>query len=175
LQTAHLELDVTLARGLNYYTGAIFEVAAPKEVAMGSIGGGGRYDDLTGIFGLKNMSGVGISFGLDRIYLVLEELNLFPESLAASCTALFVNYGQTEALYAMQAIKQLRAKGIAVELYPDAVKVGKQFAHADKRQIPFVVIVGSDEMESNTYALKNLAAGTQEILSLAQLIAALSN
>jgi histidyl-tRNA synthetase len=174
LQTAQLELDVTLARGLNYYTGAIFEVAAPKEVAMGSIGGGGRYDDLTGIFGLKNMSGVGISFGLDRIYLVLDELNLFPKSLAASCTALFVNYGQTEALYAMQAIKQLRAIGIAVELYPDAVKVGKQFAHADKRQIPFVVIVGSDEMETNTYALKNLAAGTQEILSLAQLIAVLS-
>jgi histidyl-tRNA synthetase len=174
LQTAQLELDVTLARGLNYYTGAIFEVAAPKEVAMGSIGGGGRYDDLTGIFGLKNMSGVGISFGLDRIYLVLDELNLFPKSLATSCTALFVNYGQTEALYAMQAIKQLRANGIAVELYPDAVKVGKQFAHADKRQIPFVVIVGSDEMETNTYALKNLAAGTQEILSLAQLIAVLS-
>ena len=175
LQTAQLELDVTLARGLNYYTGAIFEVAAPKQVAMGSIGGGGRYDDLTGIFGLNNVSGVGISFGLDRIYLVLDELNLFPESLAASCTALFVNYGQTEALYALQAIKQLRANAIAVELYPDAVKMGKQFAHADKRQIPYVVIAGSDEMQNNTYALKNLAAGTQEILSLAQLIDALTN
>ena len=175
LHTAHLELDVTLARGLNYYTGAIFEVAAPKQVAMGSIGGGGRYDDLTGIFGLNNVSGVGISFGLDRIYLVLDELNLFPESLAASCTALFVNYGQTEALYALQAIKQLRANAIAVELYPDAVKMGKQFAHADKRQIPYVVIAGSDEMQNNTYALKNLAAGTQEILSLAQLIDALTN
>lgn len=121
------------------------------------------------------MSGVGISFGLDRIYLVLDELHLFPESLAASCTALFVNYGQAEALYALQAIKQLRANGIAVELYPDALKVGKQFAHADKRQIPFVVIAGSDEMQNNSFALKNLAAGTQEILSLAQLISALSN
>ena len=170
LQSAQLELDVTLARGLNYYTGAIFEVAAPKEVAMGSIGGGGRYDDLTGIFGLKNMSGVGISFGLDRIYLVLDELLLFPNTLAATCKALFVNYGQAEALYAMQAIQQLRAKNIAVELYPDAVKVGKQFAHADKRQIPFVVIAGSDEMQNNTYALKNLAAGTQELVSLDQLI-----
>jgi histidyl-tRNA synthetase len=170
LQSAQLELDVTLARGLNYYTGAIFEVAAPKEVAMGSIGGGGRYDDLTGIFGLKNMSGVGISFGLDRIYLVLDELHLFPNTLAASCKALFVNYGQAEALYAMQAIQQLRAKDIAVELYPDAVKVGKQFAHADKRQIPFVVIAGSDEMQNNSFALKNLAAGTQELVSLDQLI-----
>ncbi|MFY8213174.1 MAG: histidine--tRNA ligase [Flavobacterium sp.] len=170
LQSAQLELDVTLARGLNYYTGAIFEVAAPKQVAMGSIGGGGRYDDLTGIFGLKNMSGVGISFGLDRIYLVLDELHLFPNTLAANCKALFVNYGQAEALYAMQAIQQLRAKDIAVELYPDAVKVGKQFAHADKRQIPFVVITGSDEMQNNTFALKNLAAGTQEFVSLDQLI-----
>lgn len=170
LQTAQLELDVTLARGLNYYTGAIFEVAAPKQVAMGSIGGGGRYDDLTGIFGLKNMSGVGISFGLDRIYLVLDELLLFPNTLAATCKALFVNYGQTEAFYAMQAIQQLRAKDIAVELYPDAAKVGKQFAHADKRQIPYVVIAGSDEMQNNSFALKNLAAGTQELVSLDQLI-----
>ncbi|MBK0369091.1 histidine--tRNA ligase [Flavobacterium agrisoli] len=161
LKTAILDLDVTLARGLNYYTGAIFEVAAPKTVAMGSIGGGGRYDDLTGIFGLKNMSGVGISFGLDRIYLVLDELQLFPETVTASSKALFVNYGDNEAFYAMKAIQKLRAANIKVELYPDNVKVGKQFQYADKRNIPFAVLVGDQEMKSNTYALKNLVSGEQ--------------
>ncbi|MEN9908330.1 MAG: hypothetical protein RLZZ540_1479 [Bacteroidota bacterium] len=161
LTTAILDLDVTLARGLNYYTGAIFEVAAPKGVAMGSIGGGGRYDDLTGIFGLKNMSGVGISFGLDRIYLVIEELDLFPETVTASSKALFINYGDAEAFYALQAIKNLRASGIKVELYPDKAKVAKQFQHADKRNIPFAVIVGGEEMSSNTYSLKNLVSGEQ--------------
>ncbi|MBV2195773.1 MAG: histidine--tRNA ligase, partial [Flavobacterium sp.] len=123
LQTAFLDLDVTLARGLNYYTGAIFEVAAPKGVAMGSIGGGGRYDDLTGIFGLKNMSGVGISFGLDRIALVMEEVGLFPEAVLATSKALFLNFGDKEALYAMKAIGKLRQKGIKVELYPDKSKI----------------------------------------------------
>ncbi|MES2240516.1 MAG: histidine--tRNA ligase [Bacteroidota bacterium] len=164
LTTAILDLDVTLARGLNYYTGAIFEVAAPKGVAMGSIGGGGRYDDLTGIFGLKNMSGVGISFGLDRIYLVVEELGLFPETVTASSKALFINYGDEEAFYALQAIKNLRASGVKVELYPDKAKVAKQFQHADKRNIPFAVIVGEEEMSSNTYSLKNLVSGEQTIL-----------
>lgn len=164
LSTAILDLDVTLARGLNYYTGAIFEVAAPKGVAMGSIGGGGRYDDLTGIFGLKNMSGVGISFGLDRIYLVIEELGLFPETVTASSKALFVNYGDEEAFYALQAIKKLRDSGIKVELYPDKAKVAKQFQHADKRNIPFAVIVGGEEMGSNTYSLKNLVSGEQVTL-----------
>ncbi|MFA9189038.1 histidine--tRNA ligase [Flavobacterium sp. FBOR7N2.3] len=165
LATAILDLDVTLARGLNYYTGAIFEVAAPKGVAMGSIGGGGRYDDLTGIFDSKNkMSGVGISFGLDRIYLVIEELGLFPETVTASSKALFINYGDQEAFYALQAIKKLRSEGIKVELYPDNVKVGKQFQHADKRNIPFAVIVGGEEMSSNTYSLKNLVSGEQVIL-----------
>ncbi|MGM8361371.1 histidine--tRNA ligase [Flavobacterium sp. ARAG 55.4] len=161
LSTAILDLDVTLARGLNYYTGAIFEVAAPKGVAMGSIGGGGRYDDLTGIFGLKNMSGVGISFGLDRIYLVVEELNLFPETVTASSKALFINYGDAEAFYALQAIKKLRDSGIKAELYPDKAKVGKQFQHADKRNIPFAVIVGGEEMSSGSYSLKNLVSGEQ--------------
>lgn len=164
LSTAILDLDVTLARGLNYYTGAIFEVAAPKGVAMGSIGGGGRYDDLTGIFGLKNMSGVGISFGLDRIYLVIEELGLFPETVTASSKALFINYGDDEAFYALQAIKKLRSSGIKVELYPDKAKVAKQFQHADKRNIPFAVIVGEEEMSSNTYSLKNLVSGEQTTL-----------
>jgi histidyl-tRNA synthetase len=161
LSTAILDLDVTLARGLNYYTGAIFEVAPPKEVAMGSIGGGGRYDDLTGIFGLKNMSGVGISFGLDRIYLVVEELNLFPETVTATTKALFINYGDSEAFYAMKAIQRLRASGIKVELYPDNAKVAKQFQHADRRSIPFAVIIGENEMASDSFALKNLATGEQ--------------
>src|SRR5690606_19085779 len=133
LQSSVLDLDVTLARGLNYYTGAILEVAAPESVAMGSVGGGGRYDDLTGIFGLKNMSGVGISFGLDRIYLVLEELGLFPDTVSSTTRALFINYGDKEAFYALKAITALRNEGIKAELYPDNVKVAKQFGHADKR------------------------------------------
>jgi len=169
LDKSELDLDVTLARGLNYYTGAIFEVSAPKGVAMGSIGGGGRYDDLTGIFGLKNMSGVGISFGLDRIYLVLEELNLFPETVTSTSKALFLNFGQEEALYAMKAIMQLRKKGIKVEMYPDDAKIGKQFQHADKRGIPFAVIVGADEITNSQYALKDLASGEQKKLSLDEL------
>ncbi len=166
LSTAVLDLDVTLARGLNYYTGAIFEVAPPKTVAMGSIGGGGRYDDLTGIFGLKNMSGVGISFGLDRIYLVVEELKLFPETVAATSKALFINYGNNEAFYAMQAIQELRKSGIKVELYPDPVKVAKQFQHANKRRIPYAIIAGEQELESKTFALKNLLSGEQQVLDL---------
>ena len=164
LNHAILDLDVTLARGLNYYTGAIFEVAPPKSVAMGSIGGGGRYDDLTGIFGLKDMSGVGISFGLDRIYLVIEELNLFPETVTSTTKALFINYGEKEAFYAMKAIQKLRVANIKVELYPDNIKVGKQFMHADKRQIPFAVIVGETEMNENKYSLKNLVSGEQVLL-----------
>ncbi|KGO84675.1 histidyl-tRNA synthase [Flavobacterium rivuli WB 3.3-2 = DSM 21788] len=161
-----LDLDVTLARGLNYYTGAIFEVSAPKEVALGSIGGGGRYDDLTGIFGLKNMSGVGISFGLDRIYLVLEELGLFPETVTESTKVLFINFGEKEALYALKAIKQLREKGVKAELYPDNAKIGKQFTHADKRAIPFAVLTGDSEISTTTFTLKNLATGEQENVTL---------
>jgi histidyl-tRNA synthetase len=165
LESAVLDLDVTLARGLNYYTGAIFEVAPPKEVSMGSIGGGGRYDDLTGIFGLKNMSGVGISFGLDRIYLVVEELDLFPKTVTATTKALFINYGESEAFYAMKAIQKLRAANIKVELYPDNAKVGKQFQHADKRTIPFAVIAGEEEMATNSFSLKNLATGDQVLVN----------
>lgn len=173
LNSAVLDLDVTLARGLNYYTGAIFEVAPPKTVAMGSIGGGGRYDDLTGIFGLKNMSGVGISFGLDRIYLVVEELSLFPETVTATSKALFINYGDKEAFYAMQAIQKLRALGVKVELYPENAKVGKQFQHADKRGIPYAVIIGEDEMKTNSYALKNLVTGEQVVIDFENLKSAL--
>ena len=170
LQTAFLDLDVTLARGLNYYTGAIFEVAAPKGVAMGSIGGGGRYDDLTGIFGLKNMSGVGISFGLDRIALVMEEVGLFPETVLATSKALFLNFGDKEALYAMKAIGKLRQKGIKVELYPDKSKIDKQFKHADRRGIPFAVIVGESEMQREEFGLKNLATGEQQKVDFATLV-----
>jgi histidyl-tRNA synthetase len=170
LQTASLDLDVTLARGLNYYTGAIFEVAAPKEVAMGSIGGGGRYDDLTGIFGLKNMSGVGISFGLDRIALVIEELNLFPETVLATSKAMFINFGDKEALYSMKAITKLRAENIKVELYPDNAKIGKQFQHADKRGIPFAVLVGEEEMNNQEFTLKNLGTGEQQKVDYDKLV-----
>ena len=168
-----LDLDVTLARGLNYYTGAIFEVAPPKQVAMGSIGGGGRYDDLTGIFGLKDMSGVGISFGLDRIYLVIEELDLFPKTVTSTSKALFINYGEKEVFYAMKAITKLRNFGIKVELYPDNVKVAKQFQHADKREIPFAVIVGETEMSEGKFTLKNLLSGEQFLLDFEDLKAAL--
>lgn len=174
LSTAKLQLDVTLARGLNYYTGAIFEVSAPEGVAMGSIGGGGRYDDLTGIFGLKNVSGVGISFGLDRIYLVLEELNLFPETVTKNIDVLFINFGDKEALFSMKAIKELRANNINAELYPDAAKMKKQMNHANKRNIPYVVIVGEKEIETNTYALKHMASGEQSSVTLTQLVSQLS-
>ncbi|PWK17983.1 histidine--tRNA ligase [Xanthomarina spongicola] len=170
LQTATLQLDVTLARGLNYYTGAIFEVSAPETVKMGSIGGGGRYDDLTGIFGLKDVSGVGISFGLDRIYLVLEELNLFPETVSKNIDLLFINFGETEALFCLKAIKQLRLNSINAELYPDAAKMKKQMNHANKRNIPFVVLVGDEELESESYTLKNMTTGEQFKLSLKELI-----
>ncbi|HBK84132.1 MAG TPA: histidine--tRNA ligase, partial [Flavobacterium sp.] len=161
LQTAFLDLDVTLARGLNYYTGAIFEVSAPKGIAMGSIGGGGRYDDLTGIFGLKNISGVGISFGLDRIALVMEEVDLFPETVGTTSKALFLNFGNKEALHAMKTIIKLRQTGIKVELYPDASKIDKQFKYADKKNIPFVIILGESEIEQHLFRLKNLATGEQ--------------
>ena len=174
LNSAILKLDVTLARGLNYYTGAIFEVAAPESVKMGSIGGGGRYDDLTGIFGMKDMSGVGISFGLDRIYLVLEELGLFPEAVNKNVEVLFVNFGDKEALFSLKAIKKLRLEGINAELYPDRITNGKhirkQMNHANNRNIPFVVIVGDEEMTSNIYTLKDMVSGEQSKVSLEELI-----
>ena len=174
LKSAMVRINLTLARGLNYYTGAIFEVSAPEGINLGSIGGGGRYDDLTGIFGLKDMSGIGISFGLDRIFMVLDELNLFPEHVVASTQVLFINFGQNEALYATQAISELRDLGIAAELYPDAAKMGKQMAYADKRDIPYVVLAGSDEVTQECYTLKNLKDGKQQSVSLNELINLLS-
>ncbi|MBE9490382.1 MAG: ATP phosphoribosyltransferase regulatory subunit, partial [Bacteroidetes bacterium] len=170
LQSATIQLDVTLARGLEYYTGAIFEVSAPKGVEMGSIGGGGRYDDLTGIFGLKNVSGVGISFGLDRIYLVLEALNLFPKTVTNNVDVLFINFGEAEALFSLKAIKILRVNGINAELYPDTSKMKKQMNYANKRNIPFVVLVGDKELGSNTYTLKDMSSGEQLKVSLDELI-----
>jgi histidyl-tRNA synthetase len=174
LRASALEVDVTLARGLNYYTGAILEVAAPPTVSIGSIGGGGRYDDLTGIFGLKDMSGVGVSFGLDRIYLVLEELSLFPETVTTAPQALFLNFGQSEAAYAMKAISALRRKGVRCELYPDFAKTGKQFQYADKKGIPYAVLAGTDEIAQESFTVKNLSTGVQELMTLSELARLLS-
>ena len=178
LKTANLQLDVTLARGLNYYTGAIFEVSAPEDVKMGSIGGGGRYADLTGVFGLKDVSGVGISFGLDRIYLVLEELGLFPETISKSTEVLFINFGDKEALFSLKAIKNLREAGVKAELYPDKITNGKhmkkQMNYANKRNIPFVVLVGDEEMNNSVYTLKNMKSGEQTKTSLEELISSVN-
>jgi histidyl-tRNA synthetase len=170
LSKTHLDFDVTLARGLNYYTGAIFEVSAPASVKMGSIGGGGRYDDLTGIFGLKNMSGVGISFGLDRIYLVLEALNLFPKDLLENKRVLFLNFGQSEVTSAMQLVKVLRENHIAAELYPDKHKIGKQFTYADKNNYKYVALLGDNELENQTVVIKNMKSGEQTEISQADIV-----
>ncbi|GGD59294.1 histidine--tRNA ligase [Muriicola marianensis] len=161
LNSTSLEIDVSLARGLNYYTGAIFEVSAPEGVNMGSIGGGGRYDDLTGIFGLKDLSGVGISFGLDRIYLVLEELGLFPETVEESVQVLFVNFGEKEALAALPLIRKMRGEGIKTDLYPADAKLQKQFKYANNRNIPYVVLLGKDELEQKVIVVKDMANGSQ--------------
>ena len=168
LSTFNLELDLCLARGLNYYTGAIFEVKA-LDAQIGSITGGGRYDNLTGIFGLPNVSGVGISFGADRIYDVLTELNLFPAALQSTTQVLFATFGQDELKYALTWAKELRADGISVEVYPEPTKMKKQMAYADAKQIPFVAIVGSNEMETYTVMLKNMVTGEQQPMSLENL------
>jgi len=170
LQQSILDLDVTLARGLNYYTGAIFEVAPPAGIAMGSIGGGGRYDDLTGIFGLKDMSGVGISFGLDRIYLVLEELNLFPEAVTNSTQVLFLNFGESQTFEAVKIITALRNQNIKAEMYPDAAKIDKQFKYAEKRNIRYVV----KEIEGSNFTLKDTQTGEQLKVSMEELMAKIS-
>ena len=173
LKTAKLQLDVTLARGLNYYTGAIFEVSAPEGVKMGSIGGGGRYDDLTSIFGKPDTSGVGISFGLDRIYLVLEELNLFPETITDATKVLFINFGDKEAMAGLEAVTKLRQNGIKAELYPDAAKMKKQMTYANRRNIPYVVLLGDEELKSGTFTLKTMETGDQNKVSFDELLDAL--
>ena len=166
LQSANLKIDVTLARGLNYYTGAIFEVAAPEGVSMGSIGGGGRYDDLTGIFGLKDVSGVGISFGLDRIYLVLEELGLFPEAIDQSLQVLCVNFGDKEALTSLKLVNQLRRAGIKCDLYPSSAKMQKQMKYANNRNVPYVVLIGEKEISDNSFVVRDMVNGGQTEYSL---------
>ena len=164
-----LELDLTLARGLNYYTGCIFEVKA-LDVEIGSITGGGRYDNLTGIFGLPGLSGVGISFGADRIYDVLNQLELYPATTAASVDLLFINFGEAEAAHCLKLARATREAGIATEVFPDAAKMKKQMNYANARQIPFVALVGESEMEQNLIALKNMTSGEQQQVSLEQLI-----
>ena len=169
---AELDLDVSLARGLNYYTGTIIEVKA-LDVAIGSITGGGRYDNLTGVFGMPGLSGVGISFGADRIYDVLNTLNLYPADTRAASKIIFTNFGEKEAYASLKIIKALRQAGISAELYPEASKMKKQIGYADSMQIPFVGIIGESELESGTITLKNLASGEQQQLTTEQLIEAL--
>lgn len=171
--TAKLEIDITLARGLNYYTGAIFEVKA-NDAAMGSISGGGRYDNLTGIFGLKNMSGVGISYGAERIYDVLNELNLFPDAILNPIKAIFINFGKEDERYALNGLRALRKAGIAAEIYPDSVKIGKQMSYANAKAIPFVIMAGENERNSSTYTLKNMTTGEQAQMNIDQIIEQLS-
>ena len=164
-----LQIDVTLARGLNYYTGAIFEIKA-KDVAMGSISGGGRYDNLTGIFGLKGMSGVGISYGAERIYDVLNELNLFPQHIMTPITAMFVNFGGDDELYALAGLKRLRDAGIPAEIYPDSVKMGKQMNYANAKGIPYVIMAGENERTQGVYTLKNMQTGEQKALQIEEIV-----
>ncbi len=173
LQSANLVFDITLARGLDYYTGCILEVKA-NDVKIGSIGGGGRYDDLTSIFGLKDVSGVGVSIGIDRTYLVMEELNLFPESISTSTQVMFANFGTLEAAYCLPLLKQLRAVGISSELYPKTAKMKKQMTYANNKGVQFVILVGEDEMESGILTVKNMNSGEQSNLSITDLIKQLS-
>ncbi|GAB2817999.1 histidine--tRNA ligase [Ferruginibacter profundus] len=166
----NIVVDFTLARGLNYYTGIIYEAKAPATVQMGSIGGGGRYDDLTGLFGVPGIPGVGISFGVDRIYDVLEELQLFPENLQISTKALFFNMGEKESAFAFTIMQQLRKAGVACELYHrEESKIAKQFSYAEKKNIPFAVIIGSKEIEQNHCQVKNLSTSEQHQVAFEKL------
>ena len=172
--TNKVQFDITLARGLNYYTGCIVEVAA-TDVKMGSIGGGGRYDDLTSVFGLKNVSGVGISFGADRIYDCLQELDLFPKESAESLKVLFVAFDEETHRFAFNCLTKIREAGINSDIYPEPTKLKKQLDYADRRAVPFVILVGSDEMESGILTIKNMKKGEQEKLTLEQIIERLIN
>ena len=172
--SSEIELDLALARGLSYYTGAILEVKA-KDVQIGSISGGGRYDDLTGIFGLKNVSGVGISFGADRIYDVMLQLELFPESTLTSTQLLFANFGEAEVEFILPIANALRESGLAVEIYPENAKMKKQFDYANRRQIPWMAIVGETEMQEQRIALKNMITGEQQTYPVSELANVLSN
>ncbi|MFT6983653.1 MAG: histidyl-tRNA synthetase, partial [Crocinitomicaceae bacterium] len=169
LKRAKVKFDVTLARGLNYYTGAIFEVKA-NGVNMGSICGGGRYDDLTGIFGMKDMSGVGISFGADRIYDVLTELNLFPEAVDNTLDLLFINFGEVEEKHCLKLVQKMRAEGISSELYPSSAKMKKQMKYANDRNVKNVALIGQDEIDKGILLIKNMESGEQTELSFDQAI-----
>ena len=164
-----VEADLSLARGLNYYTGTIIEVKA-LDVALGCLTGGGRYDNLTGVFGMPGLSGVGISFGADRIYDVMNQLDLYPDEISESVKVMFVNFGEAEALQSMKYVKELRDAGIAAQLYPDAAKLKKQMALADAEKIPFVAIVGESELEDGSIMLKNMVSGTQEKMTVSDVI-----
>ena len=166
----NLEIDFTLARGLNYYTGIIFEAKAPEEVKMGSIGGGGRYDDLTGLFDVPGIPGVGISFGVDRIYDVLEELQLFPTEVQIGTKAIFFNMGESESSFAFKIMQGLRSNGISCELYHEFVKINKQFSYAEKKKIRYAVIIGSQEIEQKYCLVKDLTTGVQEVIVFEKLI-----
>ena len=165
---SQIELDLTLARGLNYYTGCIFEVKA-LDVEIGSITGGGRYDNLTGIFGMPGLSGVGISFGADRIYDVLNQLDLYPKEVSTATQLLFVNFGEAEAAYALPALAACRRAGIRAEIYPDAAKMKKQMAYANAREIPFVALAGESEMAEGKFTLKNMTTGEQQLISASEI------
>ncbi len=167
--TSEVLVDISLARGLNYYTGVIVEVVCDA-VKMGSIGGGGRYDDLTGLFGLKNMSGVGVSFGVERVYDVMEELGLYPDELSSGIQAIIINFGGEDEMYALKVLTQLREAGINAEIYPDAAKFDKQMKYANKRNVPYVIIIGEEERNNNTVSLKNFTTGEQEAISVAECI-----
>ena len=164
-----LELDLTLARGLNYYTGAIFEVKA-LDVQIGSITGGGRYDNLTGVFGMAGVSGVGISFGADRIFDVLNQLDLYPKEAVNSTQLLFINFGEKEAAYSLNILAKVRAEGIRAEIFPDSSKMKKQMSYANAKNIPFVALVGENEMNENKVTLKNMETGEQSLVSAEELI-----
>lgn len=170
---SEVELDLTLARGLNYYTGAIFEVKA-LDVQIGSISGGGRYDNLTGVFGMEGMSGVGISFGADRIYDVLNQLDLYPKEAVNGTQLLFVNFGEVEAAYVLPVLAQVRAAGIRAEIYPDAAKMKKQMSYANAKMVPFVAIVGENEMKEGKVMLKNMTSGEQSLVTPDELVAAIN-
>ena len=170
---SEVELDLTLARGLNYYTGAIFEVKA-LDVQIGSISGGGRYDNLTGVFGMEGMSGVGISFGADRIYDVLNQLDLYPKEAVNGTQLLFVNFGEAEAAYVLPVLAQVRAAGIRAEIYPDAAKMKKQMSYANAKMVPFVAIVGENEMKEGKVMLKNMTSGEQSMVTPEELVAAIN-
>ena len=170
---SEVELDLTLARGLNYYTGAIFEVKA-LDVQIGSISGGGRYDNLTGVFGMEGMSGVGISFGADRIYDVLNQLDLYPKEAVNGTQLLFVNFGEAEAAYVLPVLAQVRAVGIRAEIYPDAAKMKKQMSYANAKMVPFVAIVGENEMKEGKVMLKNMTSGEQSLVTPEELVAAIN-